>query len=522
MNNKIFLILIAVLIFNISGYDISAQDTGEDLSNGPVSREELEQNLKEVEFVNYMGPQDVIESKSDIMSIGRFLASSLSSGGRQASLSGKYRILHLTDPSEPEKMDGDIVIIEKEAKVDHIRNIRLIISSYLETMYGYRSEDSMLLAEFVTYYNAVFRGNIDFFSGRYINMIMTNISKENAGIDILYSNWPGNTRLIIPLKKSASGRPDPFELADKDVVEDLRKDEGMGVEQRKKIVEFQEEDLAEDKAVLAQKEEEIKKTETAVAAKEAAVAEKEKALDEKIAAGAVPEAELEETKKEIESEKAAVEKEKEKLSAEKEKTDEAAAEIEKKEDAIAESRESIAKDANKILEEKAAAESGESSLAAAIDKTEGIPFLRLEEGTSPRTGKFVFYNAGGSTAVPEGTPVTAGRLYLDTPSGYVVSAKDESGKFVLTRISTQDLTSSLQGTDEIWSSSFLLSSGSDIYCVAKSSGKWVIARYSADFKAAAYSDIEADPDTFIIKKDKQILFQNQAGKVLSVDAAELK
>ncbi len=482
-----------------------------------VDREELEKNLREVEFINYEGPNEIIESKSEIMSIGQLLAGAISPGSVQASIPGKYRVLHLLDPSEPDKMGADVFILEKGAKVDHIRNLRLIISSYLQNMYSYSSGDSMLIAEFITYYNAVYRGNIGFFSDRYINMVLTNISGENAGIDINYVNWPGKTRLVIPLEKSAA--PDPFELAEKDVIEDLRKEEDMGIEQRKKIVEFQEESIAAGRDNLAKKEEEVAKGEKVIAEKEKALEEKKKEISESKAS----EAEKNEKKKELEAEEVKIEKEKEALAVKKEETETAKKEIEKKEEAISEARDKIAEDSNKLIEKKEAAP-GDKSLAAEMEKTAGTPFLRLEEGPLPRSGKFVFFSTSNKVvSIPADAPVSAGRLYAETSSGFVIPVNDGKGKYSLSILGKKDLLPLKTGTEEVWSGSYILLSGKDIYCTAKESGGgWVITRYTDNLTAEAFSEIEADPDTFILKKDNLILFQDNKGNIVSVDASTLK
>ncbi|MDX9802183.1 MAG: P83/100 family protein [Spirochaetia bacterium] len=490
-----------------------------------VDRRELEKNYKEVEFINYEGPNEIIETKSEIMSIGQSLAGPISSGKVQSLIPGKYRVLHLLDPSEPDKMGADIFILEKGAKVDHIRNLRLIISAYLQDMYSYSSADSMLIAEFITYYNAVYRGNLDFFSERYINMVLTNISIENAGIDVNYINWPGKTRLVIPLEKPAAtseaASPDPFELAGKDVVEDLRKEEDMGIEQRKKIVEFQEESIAEGKEELAKKE-----IEASIAEK--SITEKEKALEEKkkeISDSKLSESDKAVIIKELEAQEDKIEKEKEAFAAKKEEAETMKKDIEKKEEAISEAREKIAEDSNKLLEKKEAAKKDES-LAAEMEKSAGTPFLRLEEGTLPRSGRFVFFSTLDKVvSVPAEAPVSAGRLYAETPAGFIIPVKESTGKYTLSLLGKKDLLPVKSASQEVWSGSYILLSGNDIYCTAKPAGSstgWVVARFADNLEAKAFSEIEADPDTFIIKKDNLIIFQDKKGNIVSVDAASLK
>ncbi|MCL2481103.1 MAG: hypothetical protein FWF38_05285 [Spirochaetaceae bacterium] len=495
------------------------------LASQGVDREELERNIKEVEFINYQGPHEIIESKSAIMSIGSSLADTISSGNTQGSVSGRYRILHLVDPSESDKRGADIFIIEAGAKVDHIRNLRLILAAYLSKMYKYNDKDAMIIAEFITYYNAVYRGNLDYFDKTYINKVMVNLSKENAGIDINYKNWPGKTRLVIPLRKSSDGvaeKPDLFVIADKEVIDDLRKDDAMGVDQRKKITELQEESIAADKKVLADKEESISMKEDVITKKESAVEQKEKELEQKKESGEITEAQAKEEQKKIEDEKGAIAEEKKQLESEKKDAEAQRKDVEQKEDEIASSRESIVQDSNTVKEREANAGSNDS-LASKISALKRVPFLRLEDSNKEFVGHFVFYDlTEGKLLVPEDSPVAGGRLYIDTPAGYILPVKNEKGIFVLTILSKEDLSPVLRSNEEVYSQTFLLYSGNKIYCTIKQSGKLLIGKYSQDLKLEASSDIEAFADTFITSNSNFIIFQNKGKAITIVDKDTLK
>ncbi len=496
------------------------------LAGQGVDTVELEKNIKEVEFINYQGPHEVIESRSAIMSIGDSLAEIISSGSMQGSVSGKYRILHLLDSSEPDKKGADIVIVEADAKVDHIRNLRLILAAYLTKMYTYNNQDAMLIAEFITYYNAVYRGNLDYLGKIYINKVMVNLSKENAGIDINYKNWPGKTRLVIPLKSAADGasqKPDAFALADKGVVEDLRKGDNMGIDERKKIVELQEESLAEDKKALADKEQGVAQKEQGVAEKESAVDQKQKELDQKKESGQITEAQAQEEQKKIDEEKSAVEEEKQQVAAEKEAAEAQRRDIEQKEESIAESRESIAQDSNTVRDREAAGSTG-TSLASGLGAPSGrVPFLRLEESDKGFFGHFVLYDlAEQKLLIPSDAPVVGGRLYIDTPSGYVMPARSEKGSFVLTVLSKEELSPVIRGNEEIYTQSYLLYLDNKIYCTVRMADKLVIGKYSHDLKLEAASDIEVFADTFIASINNFLVFQNKEGTLVAVDKNTLK
>ena len=512
---KAILFCIVIMIIGVS--NLAAQD---------VDKEELQRDIKEVEFINYQGPHEIIDSKSAIMSIGSSLGEIISSGNTQASSQGKYRILHLLDSSEADKRGADIFIIEADAKVDHIRNLRLILSAYLTKMYKYSDQDAMLIAEFATYYNAVYRGNLDYFDKTYINKVMVNLSKENAGIDINYKNWPGKTRLVIPLRREAGGevteKPDLFTIADKEVMEDLRKSDDMGVDQRKKIAEAQEESLAGDKKVLEEKEEKISVKEENIAQKESAVEQKEKELEEKQESGEITEAEAKEEQKKIEEEKTEIAEEKKQVEEEKKDAEAQREEIEKKEDEIAATRESVVEDTNTVKEREAGAGSSDS-IAAKISAFKRVPFLRLDNSGKEYLGHFVFYDVSEEKLlIPEDAPVVGGRLYIDTPAGYVLPVKNEKGVFVLTTLSKEDLSPVARANEEIYNQSFLLYSGNKIYCTIKSGSKLVVGKYSQDLKLEASSDIEALADTFISLSNNFIIFQNKGGTLVIADKDTLK
>ncbi|MCL2706512.1 MAG: hypothetical protein FWE72_09930 [Spirochaetaceae bacterium] len=487
-----------------------------------VDREELERNIKEIEFINYQGPHEIIESRSAIMSIGSSLADIISSGSTQGSASGRYRIMHLTDPSEADKKGADIFIIEPGAKVDHIRNLRLILAAYLSKMYKYNDKDAMLIAEFITYYNAVYRGNLSYFDNTYINKVMVNLSKENAGIDVNYKNWPGKTRLVIPLIGGTGGKLDLFVIADKEVVDDLRKDDEMGIDQRKKITELQEESIAGDKKVLVDKEESISKKEDLISQKESSVEQKEKELEQKRDSGSITESQAREEQKKIEDEKSAIARDRQQLDTEKQDAEAQRKEIDKKEDQIAASRESIVQDSNTVKDREANATSGDS-MASKLAALKRVPFLRLDESSKDFLGRFVFYDLiEEKLLISEDAPVVGGRLYIDIPAGYVLPVKNDKTSFVLAVLSKEDLSPVLKSNEEVYSQTFLLHSDNKIYCTIKQSGKLLIGKYSHDLKLEATSDIEAFADTFITSNSNFIIFQNKGKTITIVDKETLK
>ena len=166
-----------------------------------VDRNELESvGSDTVVFINYTGPQNVVQTKSQIAeigaSIGRSVATDPSKAGNFGN-SGKYQVIHAVDSTQKDKLDADILVIGPNATVDHIKNLRTIISSYLVSAYDYSQKDADTLAVFITVYNAVYRGNLNAYSQKYNTVVMNNLTAEKAGLSVNYEEWPGKSQIVM-------------------------------------------------------------------------------------------------------------------------------------------------------------------------------------------------------------------------------------------------------------------------------------------------------------------------------------
>ena len=151
------------------------------------------------------------------------------------------------------------MILGKNANVDHIRNLRSIISSYLVSAYNYSKDDADTLAVFITVYNAVYRNDLDTYKSKYKEVVTKNLTKESCGISVNYKDWPGNTQLVIPLLNPVDGGLSTIDttiISDSTVIESMREEDERGVDERKNLVDIKEReaDVAQEEAKDAQKE----------------------------------------------------------------------------------------------------------------------------------------------------------------------------------------------------------------------------------------------------------------------------
>ena len=225
-----------------------------------VNRSELESAGASVEFENYGGPHAVIETARAIRDIGGALGRQVAKNVQVQATYGegaKYTLIHAVTDEGKGKLDADILVLNKTAGVDHIVNLRRIITGFLAEAYGYSEEDAGTIATFVTVYNAVYRNNLDNFTAKYNKIVTDNLTAGKIGIDTNYQEWPGKTQIVIPLFDVRGGLStvDTSAISDKQVIKSLQNEEDKGIGARKEMVDIKEReaDNATEEAQNAQK-----------------------------------------------------------------------------------------------------------------------------------------------------------------------------------------------------------------------------------------------------------------------------
>ena len=207
----------------------------------------------EIVFRNYSGPHSVINTVEQIRAIGSGIGRQVSANPGRTGLvgdAGRYAVIHAVDPSTSGRFDADIFIIGRGATVDHITNVRRIISAYLVSAYGYSVRDADTIATFVTVYNAVYRGNLEYFKSRYKEIVTGNLSQPIVGLSTNYEDWPGNTQIVIPLSDLSGGlgTVDTSLISDKDVIKSMQDEDDKGIDARKDMVDIKEREADEAQA----------------------------------------------------------------------------------------------------------------------------------------------------------------------------------------------------------------------------------------------------------------------------------
>ena len=491
-----------------------------------------------IEFINYTGPHKVIDSIAAIKAIGSGLGSQIAKDPAKFASTAKnqkYYVIHAVDENETGKFDADILFIGSDATVDHIVNLRRIISAYLSSAYGYNEKDADTLAVFITVYNAVYRGKLDTFKSKYKNVVIDNLTSDNCGLSVNYKDWPGKSEIIIPLydiKNGGLSTVDTSVISDSSVVDSMKEDDDKNVESRKDMVDIKEReaDAASEKAKEAQKEAvkeqkklEEEKKKTTEAKKEAEQAEK-KAEEKKKVAEENPkdkkaQEEAKEAEKEAEEKKQAAEEQQKKEEEQKAKAEEKQQESKEKQE-LADKKESEAQNERKdIAKDQQEVQKKEAEQAQM--KTEFGVILSDEANMLSRLVKFNIENG----EVVKNSPVAQirNRTVYKEGDGFIAIAGENSkkGAVKLVTISTDTLEISGESDNEIAEDSVLIKDGSEYYCVLNESGKFYLAKFGGDLKLKLKSQITVKSGTPVTVVDSGIVVTDSNGRLRLLDKKDL-
>lgn len=492
-----------------------------------------------IEFINYTGPHSVINTKDEIAGIGKSLgeevapevANNFSTGDKN-----KYYIIHAVDSSVKSGLDADILILGKDANVDHIKNLRLIISSYLTSAYNYSQSDADTLAVFITVYNAVYRNDLNTFNSKYKEIVTKNLTQESCGISVNYKDWAGNSQIVIPLLNPVDGGLSTIDtsiISDSTVIKSMQEEDERGVDERKNLVDIKEReaDVAQEEAKEAQKEATVAKQEVTKAQEELKQAEETKKEVEK---------ELEEVKEELEK-NPTDEKLQEAVKEAEEKVEEVKQQVQQAEEKVEEAKEVAKEKAEEAKEaqtfaDKKVTEAQTERTNIASDQQKNIAEAKAEAkmvttyglqlvDSSKLLSKLVFMDVDtGNIVKSSPVQVIRNRTLVATDNGFAVIAGETSGKNQAIRLvilDNENLEIQMQTEEDVAPNAVLTYVDNYLYTVVKSNSGYVVAKYSSDLRLQAKSTLNVLDVSPITVTDKGIVVTDSYGAVKLLSKTDL-
>jgi len=473
-----------------------------------IDREELKKG-REVEFINYNGPYEKFLTFEEVRAIGVGIAQKY----RQESFRETYRgvlgsftIIHVYEPADKsQKYNADIFVIEAGAFIDHIRTLRIILAGYLQTAYGLTLDDALLVARFITLYNAVFRGDLNYFAQSYKPKVMTYLTSRDAGLALTYSEWPDKTKMLIPLsekiKQGDFTSIDTQKLIEEELKNTLRQEPDKGIDERKQIVDFQEKQLEKKEKELV---EDKKKLEEA----KAKLNEEKRAIEEEKKQGL----DTTDKEKEVAKKEEEIKKTEEEL-AQREET------LKQEENKLQKDRQEIVQDEKKTTEEKTV------SLVTKVDtisNEKGI-FLKVTPGSEDEDGQLVLFNfqTNKKEAETRNIRIKQRRVYIFDNTLLVVAEPTGKGTSYLMYLDAKTLEVNKQSEEEIYKASIITTQGNAIFAIVVRGREMFVGKFNSALTLIARSQEEVTPLTPLVVSGSYLYAQGKDGKILRLSVADL-
>jgi hypothetical protein len=499
-------LIIAAIVFTVTAVTGYAQ----------VNRDEL-QDLPPVVFINYEGPHAILDTREEIRQIGAALGRQISESETgiaptlaglsveqrrtysykfEAGASNRYFVIHCVSGQEGNKIDADILGLGVDAGVDHIRNLRVIVQGYLQAAYNYSERDAALLAEYITIYNAVYRGDWDYFVNRYKTQVMDNLTKDKVGLSIRYDEWPGRTLIVIPLGRGGLSSIDTTTITDQKVIEEMRKEDDQGIPQRREMV-----DLVERESDRAQQQAQTQRE--AIREEERQIAQERQRVQEDQQQGRITQEEARKSEDDLTKREETLEQRRE----EAQKTEEFA---EKKAEEAQQQRQEIAKDQQNVI----------------AQETGGVYGVTIEKTNPVAMGRLVRLNPVNGSEIRKSPLDTVHVRTVTFIGGRILAIAGENkgqGAVRIIELTQTSLEMARQGYDDIKTGSLLWVNGNDLYAITIDLAKnqCYIGRFNTNLELQAKSNVRVHPDCSITIQQGRLLTQRENGSAMALNSTDL-
>lgn len=481
-----------------------------------VDQQELETSVTNtISFINNSGPHDDIDSIDEIRAIGVSISTQIASG-QSAEFAGKYRITHVLPSADSPLRGADILELLPSARVDHIDNLRRIISAYLESRYGYSPEDAQLLGVLATVYNAVHRGNLERFQQAYVPEVAELLDAQRVGLSLNWEDWAGASQIVIPLASDAApgelSSVPADELLDEAVEETLSDAPDQSMEQRMDAADLIDRTVDEESTQAETERSEIDQQREELAQQEQELDEQIDELEEEIAS--LPEDSPQQ--QELEEELETARQEQQEVEQERETLEQRETQVEQREEQAA----SAQQRSDEIREE--VAEDIENSSTQAQQSTRPLRFSRARISNDSLFTTLVIVDVVDGSVLASSNREILGRGFLETRQGYLAISQ-EAGTPVLVLLDSEDLSFVSAGSAEISSySPIVAGTQDDYYAVINDGGEWYAGRFDANLNLLFRSSIPVSQGSDLLIDGDSLIVQRKDGRFTSLDLDELK
>ncbi len=475
-----------------------------------VDVEELERSITDtVNFINYSGVHTgIIDSLDAIRGIGRQLGAEIAHN-ESLSYAGKYRITHIL-PSDNRQRGADVFELLPGARIDHIDNLRIVISAYLSARYAYSPEDSRLLGRLITIYNAVYRNNIDFFAEHYAEEVFTVLNETKVGLSLTYREWAGESQIIIPINLNAAAdnlsSVPADELLSDAVEETLRSSENLGIEDRIEAIDLIDRAVDEGRTQIEEERERI------ASRQEDLLRESENLRQRDEASSVSPEREAAESDGERQTEQQAeqqaeIRQEQQELAAQQDENEKRQSALDRASERSSEIRRSVADDVGALSPETA---------------PDIVLFTRNRLSGNSLSARIVTIDLNTGNVVQSTRQEIIGSNFLNTRNGLLAIGNVEgTARFIL--FDPSDLSVDLRGDAEMSRySPIIAGANGGIYAITRVDSQWYLGYFDISLNLLFHSAIPVAEESGLAIDGSRIIVQRRDGRFTGLSLTDLR
>ena len=501
--------------------------------------------VKKIEFVDFKGLVNIFNTDLDIRGIGSSLARQVQQNQPVATFLTRYSAIHAVDSAEAQKLSADIISLDKDAKVDTIANVRRVLSAYVAALYKYPRKDADLLALFVTYYNAVYRGNMANFTAKYKTVVLSHLTQEKVGISTNYFDWPGQTQLVIPLNESATqdifGVLNSSEISSQAVVDQLKAQDNKGIPERTAINDLKQQEVNKAQAVIDQQAQQLAQEKQQTADKQNALDSARQAAEQATtdqlkqqaqqnvttqqAALAQAQNQQQNTEQKLATEQTAVQQKQQEVNQEKKAiaADQAAQNPDQAKKDLAQQSAALAQRETTVAAREQAVRQNQSDQAVFAGK---LYYLKIKEYLTDghyNNDMLVIDAATGSVLIKSTEANICGRKFDLFKNGVVVITfkNNHNEGHYLTLLDLDTLKRKAISDEAVFYRSFVETREDFTYVVVDKGNGYYLGKFTSDMKLAALSKEQVDPDSFISFFNDLVYINGKAKNILVLNKADL-
>jgi multidrug efflux pump subunit AcrA (membrane-fusion protein) len=369
-----------------------------------------------------------------------------------------------------------------------------------------------LLAQYITVYNAVYRGNWDYFAGRYKTPVLNNINpRQNVGISVRFDEWPGRTLMVIPLGIGGISSIDTSTISDGRVVDEMRQADDRGIPERQDMVDLKEReaDAAEQRA--ADQRAQADRDQQAVADQRAQAERDRQQAERDRASGTITQEEADRRQAEADQRTDDLDRRQEEIDRQREDAGRQEQFAEQRNEEAQRDRESIAADQQGLIDQGTPRG---GIIAVAIEPRDST--LGRIVTLDPATGREL-RRSPLNTVYARTITFTGGKVLA-------IAGENRGNAAVrLIEVNSSTLEMVKQGSDDIHPNSLIWMNGSDLYAITvnTANGTLSLGRFNTDLVLQAKSVVAVHPNASVNVQQGALLTQKTDGGAVLLNPRDL-